>query len=225
MKKHSIVFLAAILFTAQSLAAQIVTNLNDIDFWVGSGSKQAGLLIDFDDGFSKQSFVWGYRWEGVATGAEMITAVAAADPNLTVLSGGTIGSNFFIIEIGYFDGVNNHNKTSGDFITDFNYWGYSVVGGTAGGTFGPDTFDPVAPGASFAIPSLGTWTEAPAGASYDSFGSPGRILENMAWDAWSFGEFPNSPQNTYFAAIPEPGVSVLLIGGSFCFLTRRRRAS
>src|SRR5580704_19564445 len=57
---------------------------SDITNWTGTGSNEAALLIDFQDGTTYPALVWGYRWDGTATGEQMIQAVAAADPDLTV---------------------------------------------------------------------------------------------------------------------------------------------
>jgi hypothetical protein len=225
MKKSFFVMLAAIASLAGNSWGQIVSNLEDIQFWVGSGANESALVINFNDGSSRPSFAWGFRWDGIATGAEMVAAIAAADTNLSILFGGTIESGFFLTSVTYFDGFETHSATSGNFIDDFNYWSYSVVGGTAGGDFGPpEVLDPVVVGPSFAFPAM--WESSPVGASADSFGGPGRFLANNSWDAWSFGEFPVSDPTaaSTFAAIPEPS-SILLLGlGAGLLLLRRKKA-
>jgi len=215
------VIAAAIHLSLITAGAQVIADLDDILFWTGTGANRAGLVIDFNDGETKESFAWGFRWDGTATGAEMLTAVAAADPNFSILFGGTVASGFFMTQASYFDGVFTHVGTSGDFVSNFNYWGYYVVGGTAGGTFAPDVFDPVSPGAGSAFP--GSWLESPSGSSYASLGSPGRILENDSWDGWSFGESPIPEPTLAYAAIPEPG-SFAMVGAALCwFLAAFRR--
>jgi hypothetical protein len=226
MKKRKGLRLLAVIGTVLGFSsalgnAQIVATFDDIVLWTGTGANRAGLVIDFHDGQAKQSFVWGFRWDGEATGSEMITAIAAADTNLSIQNGGTVGSGFFLTQASYFDGVFNHIATSGDFVSNFAYWGYFVVGGTAGGTFAPDVFDPVTPGASTGFPA--PWAESPAGASAISLGSPGRFLANNAWDAWSFGEFGTLPSTEAYAAIPEPGSATLAILGFFLLCHARKR--
>jgi hypothetical protein len=54
----------------------------DVQFWTGSGTNSAALVIDWKDGKSPQSLLWGYRWNGAATGADMLQAVVKADPRL-----------------------------------------------------------------------------------------------------------------------------------------------
>lgn len=63
-----------------SSQAQVVTDFGDIQFWAGSGSNQAALVIDWNNGASIDTYVWGFRWSGVATTLDMLNAIQAADP-------------------------------------------------------------------------------------------------------------------------------------------------
>jgi len=63
-------------------SAQAQFSFDDIAYWVGYGTNQAALVIDWDDGITPVSLAWGYRWNGAATGETMFDAVAAADPRL-----------------------------------------------------------------------------------------------------------------------------------------------
>lgn len=72
---------AAALVTLPSLALAAVSDLADLTY-AGSGSKQAALVIDWNDGKSPEVIVWGYRWNGTATAADALIALAAADPRL-----------------------------------------------------------------------------------------------------------------------------------------------
>lgn len=86
MKK--LLALATFIFTATSSFA---FSFNDILLWAGSGSKRAGLVIDFKEGSTRKSFAWGYRYDGAATGEDLLRAVDALD---TQLSATIIGSSF-----------------------------------------------------------------------------------------------------------------------------------
>ncbi len=222
MKYTTIALWGAIAALGSARAATISTS-SDLLFTVGSGANQAALVIDFNDGTASESFAWGYRWDGTASGAGMILAIAAADPNLQITSDGTAAGGFFISAISYFDGSIQHQGVN-DFSSDpSSGFGYYLAGGTAGG-------DAVAGGGA-ALPS--SWSEAPVGASETSFGSEGRLLSDGAWDAWSFGEYdatfshldspgPEAPT----AAVPEPGVTWLGLASLGMLLRRRdRRAS
>ena len=44
----------------------------DIQLWAGTGANEAAMVIDWNDGKSDESLVWGYRWDGSATGARHV---------------------------------------------------------------------------------------------------------------------------------------------------------
>ncbi len=57
--------------------------VDDIEFWVGSGENRAVLVIEWDDGtHDKTTLAWGFRWDGSATGEDMIKAIVEADDRL-----------------------------------------------------------------------------------------------------------------------------------------------
>ena len=83
---------------------------DDVDFWVGTGTNSAILVIDFLDGSANSSYAWGFRFNGSTTGEAMLNAIDAADADLaTVWSGG------FLSDITYHD----HAGVGGD----PDYWG------------------------------------------------------------------------------------------------------
>lgn len=53
-------------------------SLSDIEIWAGEGTNRAALVIDWRDGIAPQSMVWGYRWNGTATAADMIREIAGS---------------------------------------------------------------------------------------------------------------------------------------------------
>ena len=56
----------------------------EITFWVGSGTNEAALVVDWHDGEDPDALAWGFRWDGAATAGDLIDAVAAADTRLAV---------------------------------------------------------------------------------------------------------------------------------------------
>jgi hypothetical protein len=90
MKKSFVALaLAGLCFVAKSSAV----SLNEIQFWIGSGTNQAALVIEWSTpesfGYTTvpapiadKSLIWGYRFNGTATAAQMFSAIVAADPRL-----------------------------------------------------------------------------------------------------------------------------------------------
>lgn len=218
--------LAAITVLAGSLQAQSIGGFGDIQFWVGSGSNQSALVIDFQYGgtesATEQSWVWGYRWDDSATGQDMLEAIQAADPSLT------FDSTTFVNSISYGVGSNSYERTS-DFVVDDVSWGYYIAGGTSA-IFSndppfeqTDTFN--APNGGTDMPTPGQWSIATSGAA-------DRELADGSWDALSFGpydpdqnfEHQTPPSGTAFAAaVPEPATIALLIGLAVFFPVAWRR--
>lgn len=85
MRKIYLFFL--LLFT-QFFFAQFTEN--DIKFWVGTGSKKAYFIADFNDNNTPTSYAWGYRFDDDHLKAEdMINAIISAEPKMEadILSG------------------------------------------------------------------------------------------------------------------------------------------
>jgi hypothetical protein len=81
--------IAGLFVTANAFAV----SFNDIQFWTGTGTNRAALVIkwsapeDFTGTsvpapIADKSLVWGYRFNGAATAAQMFDAIVAADPRL-----------------------------------------------------------------------------------------------------------------------------------------------
>jgi len=69
---------------------------DDVDFWVGEGSKQAIFVADWNDDIEPESMAWGYRWNGDVTAEEMMQDIAEADPRLTInISGGFLNDIYY----------------------------------------------------------------------------------------------------------------------------------
>ena len=80
-------------------------NMDSIAFWVGSGSKQAAMGIQWKnaDGTDAPVMVWGYRWENEAegTGEQMLRAIAKQDARLYVLLMGSTQYGVAVGGLGY----------------------------------------------------------------------------------------------------------------------------
>lgn len=82
MKRTRIVTWALCFLAACQTWPVAAATFEDIQFWAGTGTNRAGLVIDWKDGKARRSMVWGYRWNGNASGADMLQAVVAADSRL-----------------------------------------------------------------------------------------------------------------------------------------------
>lgn len=230
MKKSFFCVLAAVCVMAGNSWAQLVDSFDDIEFWVGTGANRSALIFDFHSGGSesstRQSWVWGYRWDGPAgskTGADLIAAITAADANLTVTN------EFFVSIVTYVVGSNTYTGASDFFFTDVS-WGYYIAGGQS------PIFENVAPFAQIGVfdaPNGGI--NMPVGAlwSVATSGSGDRLLADGSWDAWSFGPYnpttfdhETPPSGIAYAAIPEPTSALLIgLGVVLMFVLRRKRIS
>lgn len=85
MKKFFLLLLFFVAIAANLLAQTLgiapngVFNEDDIEFWVGSGSNQAALVLVFNDGKFPDALVWGYRYDGNKTMQQMCQEIAEAD--------------------------------------------------------------------------------------------------------------------------------------------------
>jgi hypothetical protein len=206
--------------------AQAVT-FDDIEFWVGSGSNRAAFVMDWNDGKTPQSLIWGYRWDGSATGEKMLHDVVAADPRLFAHMGtpGTYGVPLY--------GTGYDLDADGGFAVSpsvsFDSGGLSIGTGNDARTAvdADDHWQEGFNGGFWGYYDGGTGA-SPAWA-FGSAGMGDRQLVNDAWDGWSFAPnfadtLPSEPVAAA-APVPEPAT----IGGGIALaalaLTRRRRSS
>ena len=84
---------------------------SDILFWVGEGTNEAVMAVNWAD----TALAWGFRWNGTATVADMMAQIAAVDPRFSYTVSG------FLDDINYIDAAAGMTTTLG--ITPGNYWG------------------------------------------------------------------------------------------------------
>ncbi len=102
--------------------ATITFPASSVQYWVGTGSNQAVVVIGWDDNPSGNNFAlaWGVRWNGSATAANMLDTIATYDSRVAYAI-----SSGFVTSIGYNDGT----LVSG---SSLSYWCYTINGGYAG---------------------------------------------------------------------------------------------
>ena len=120
-------------------------DFSDILFWVGTGSNEAVMAVNWAD----TALAWGYRWDGTATVADMMAHIAAADPRFSY-SGTSL-----ISDINYIDTAAGMTTPLG--ITPGNWWGSTNNG-----------FMDAGMGQTLANGDLEKWADPAAGVIVDS---------------------------------------------------------
>ncbi|HVT10871.1 MAG TPA: PEP-CTERM sorting domain-containing protein [Fimbriimonadaceae bacterium] len=196
---------------AAALANAQISGFDDITTWAGSGVNRSALVIDWNDGVVPESLVWGFRWDGTATGGDMLAAVMAADPRFSRVMGG--GGPLTIFGLGYdTDGNGLPLQGSGEFQTPADpldhfregwfqsgYWASYVASGT---------------------------TQLPSSWSFGSGDFFTDDLQDGDWKGWSWqpnfdGDAPSAPFNP--PAVPEPAGLIAIAAGTLAVLRRRSR--
>ena len=74
--------------TYTPVAAERSFQMENVRFWVGSGTNECAVVIDFNDGSEgNRSFAWGYRWNGNAPNIKTILdEITAKDKRLKMFA-------------------------------------------------------------------------------------------------------------------------------------------
>ena len=189
------------------------TTFDSIKFWTGTGTNKAAMVIQWNDGGTPTSMVWGYRWNGTATGFDMFQSIAGttsltdlsspqnlqtylgSDPRLT--TSWTKYSFGNALDSVIFQNVASL-RTRSDWTNG--YWEYSVYGGT----FDYDLYD-----AEWnyvgenTYNQTGTYTYSNVNWFSSPIGASDRILIDGSWDAFSFASgFTSTPVVEPALALP-----------------------
>ena len=170
------------------------STFDEITFWAGYGEKRAALVIQWNDGVSPASILWGFRWNGEARGIDMLKAIAGStvsrdDGQLTFLPDASAGADprLALSLVNYSWGIALEGlvftdrelvRTQNDGSTG--YWEYSIFGGE----FEYFLYDAAGSVATYSVKgsysySADMWFSSPIGAS-------DRPLIDGSWDALSF---------------------------------------
>jgi hypothetical protein len=205
-------------FTALASGASAFT-FSDIQFWAGEGENRAALVIDWNDGIEPQSLAWGYRWDGPATGEDMVLSVMQADQRLF----GKVAQTSFgdvLNGIGYDLDNDGFAISDGTEFTD----GLAYTGDPTDNATSVDLDDHYLEGWMEGF--WGYWnSEDGTSWSESGVGIADRDLVDGAWDGFSFAPgFVSSAPDTPVAAVPEP-TTLPLLGLGLAALAKRRRRS
>ncbi|GGG62859.1 DUF5074 domain-containing protein [Epilithonimonas arachidiradicis] len=172
-------------------------SMNDIVYWVGTGSNKAAFVVQWNDSKNPDALVWGFKWDGSASGEDMLKAIAKTDKRFfSLLYQGTqygtaIGGLGFDLDGNDTNALyKNGNTTYPLYPVDgvVNITAYDFDYYTA-----KDTNDHWQSGWM----SKGYWsywvkdpTDSDFG--YSGLGASSRQLENGSWDVWNFNPEFNS---------------------------------
>ncbi|MEO2048397.1 MAG: hypothetical protein ABGX16_17735 [Pirellulales bacterium] len=88
--------------TSTAPMGRSIATFEDIQFWVGQGAKRSALAIDWNgDSSADPAIVWGFRWDGDATGADLLEAIVVADDRLFAKFNFPLGSSSALYGLGY----------------------------------------------------------------------------------------------------------------------------
>lgn len=171
------------------------TTFDDIQYWVGTGSNRAAFVVQWNDGKNSDALIWGFRWDGTATGEDMLKAILKTDRRFFALlykgtqAGSTVGGLGFDL---------NGAKTIGLYKgTDYTYPFYPVNGFVNTTAYDFDAYTAIDANdhwqAGYTNGEWSYWTKNAADTNFGSVstGASGRVLENGSWDVWNYAPSKN----------------------------------
>ena len=189
------------------------TTFDSINFWTGTGINKAAMVIQWNDGGTPTSMVWGYRWSGEARGIDMLKAIAGStvsrdDGQSTFLPDASKGADsrlaLSLINYSFGNAVEalvftdrTVVRTQNDWSTG--YWEYSIYGGT----FNYYPYNPEGNSILTTYSKTGTYTYSNVNWFSSPIGASDRILVDGSWDAFSFASgFTSTPVVEPAPALP-----------------------
>lgn len=112
MKKFYVLPLLFLFLTTGSMwGADKDFTMDKIRTWVGNGAQKAAFAITWNgSNVEDSSLVWGYKWDGTATGYDMLASIAKEDPRFyAVVHENLLFGGYEVLGIGY--DIDNHGKT------------------------------------------------------------------------------------------------------------------
>ncbi len=172
-------------------------DFTQIKYWVGTGANQAAFVVQWNDGKNADALIWGFRWDGNATGEDMLKAIAKADRRFFSLLyqgtqfGSAIGGLGFDL-----NGANTTGLYKNGNVT-YPYYPVNGIVNTTEYDFDLYTSIDAADHWQSGWTSNGYWsywvknpTDTEFG--YSGLGASSRVLENGSWDVWNYNPGFNS---------------------------------
>jgi hypothetical protein len=105
-------------------------NWVDVDYWAGSGSNEAVVVVDFY-ATGGDSYAFGFKWDGVATGYDALTAIDA-EGNL-YFEATNYGDMGYYIDNFHYNGESGNRSYYWQYFTssDGGVWDSSMIGMSA----------------------------------------------------------------------------------------------
>ena len=177
----------------------------DIEYWVGTGSNKAMLIVQWNDKKSPGALAWGYRWNGTKYGYDMISDIAKTDKRFFHLRFGAGYLGYAIAGIGF--DVNDDAKISNG----------GSCQSPVDGSVDADRydFDDWKLCAGVDVRWSAGWYEAywsywvaddiKGKWEYSGLGASSRVLKDNSVDAWYFDLDMNDPdKSTFYRCMEEP---------------------
>lgn len=212
--------------TPDDMAGDANFTFDMIKNWTGEGENQAALVIQWNYDDEPAALVFGYRWTGQATGADMLKAVVKNNPRLYALMQYTNVSSPTDPNGGYtLNGIGWDVDDDGDIALIDTGKGNQVYESEDGFFEHPRGYKPGQGGSSdydydnwkardtddmwgagWYSSYWSYWVKdnAKDNFSYSSWGVSGRVLENGSWDGWNFAKDMMSSEWKSFVAAPLP---------------------
>ena len=212
--------------TPDDMAGDANFTFDMIKNWTGKGENKAALVIQWNYDDEPAALVFGYRWTGQATGADVLKAVVKNNPRLYALMQYTNVSSPTDPNGGYtINGIGWDVDDDGDIALVDTGNGNQVYESEDGFFEHPRGYKPGQGGSSdydydnwkardtddmwWAGWYTGYWSywvkdNATDNFSYSSWGASGRVLENGSWDGWNFAPGMSSQNWKSFVAAPLP---------------------
>lgn len=112
-KKLTIITCA--LFLTLGVRGAINFSASDVQYWVGTGSNRAVVVIAWDDYSTPTALAWGVRWNGTVSALDIIDSIQTYDSRFSN------GSSATLSNVTYTDGGVTLSS-------EINYWCYTVNG-------------------------------------------------------------------------------------------------
>lgn len=97
-------------------AKNISISSSDIQFWCGTGSNEAIVVVGWDDSSPAMAYAWGVRWNGNVVAIDLIDSIATYDSRFSYQFGGGMISDV------------EYSENGNTLASDMNYWCYYLNG-------------------------------------------------------------------------------------------------